>query len=48
LTRALLYPRHDLAKAYGFTDTDGSQPEVWRYMADEEAGVPGLDPQKYR
>lgn len=38
----------ELAKAYGFTDTDGSRPDVWRYMADEQAGVPGLDPQKYR
>jgi NAD(P)-dependent dehydrogenase (short-subunit alcohol dehydrogenase family) len=28
----------DLARHYGFTDVDGSRPEVWRYMADVEAG----------
>ena len=27
-----------LASAYGFTDVDGSRPDVWRYMADDEAG----------
>jgi NAD(P)-dependent dehydrogenase (short-subunit alcohol dehydrogenase family) len=31
----------ELAEEYGFTDVDGSQPDVWRYMADDEAG---LDP----
>jgi len=28
-----------LAIHYGVTDIDGSQPQVWRYMADEEAGT---------
>jgi NAD(P)-dependent dehydrogenase (short-subunit alcohol dehydrogenase family) len=28
----------ELAQAYGFTDVDGSRPDVWRYMADDEAG----------
>lgn len=31
----------ELAKIYGFTDTDGSQPDAWRYMAEvQEAGKP--------
>ena len=30
-----------LATEYGFTDVDGSRPDVWRYMEDDEAG---LDP----
>jgi len=30
-----------LAKVYGFTDLDGSQPDAWRYMAEvQEAGKP--------
>ncbi len=30
-----------LAKIYGFTDTDGSQPDAWRYMVEvQEAGKP--------
>lgn len=28
-----------LAREYGFTDVDGSQPDVWRYMIDEEKGI---------
>ncbi len=28
-----------LAREYGFTDVDGSQPDVWRYMFDEEKGI---------
>jgi NAD(P)-dependent dehydrogenase (short-subunit alcohol dehydrogenase family) len=28
-----------LAREYGFTDVDGSRPDVWRHMADEERGV---------
>ena len=36
-----------LGRHYGFTDLDGSQPDVWRYMADEEAGRP-VDPAQYR
>jgi NAD(P)-dependent dehydrogenase (short-subunit alcohol dehydrogenase family) len=30
-----------LAKEYGFTDVDGSQPDIWRYI--EEVLEPGLD-----
>lgn len=36
-----------LAKIYGFTDLDGSRPDVWRYMVDEEAGLP-VDAAAYR
>ena len=36
-----------LAREYGFTDIDGSQPDAWGYMADEEAGRAG-DPARYR
>jgi NAD(P)-dependent dehydrogenase (short-subunit alcohol dehydrogenase family) len=36
-----------LAKEYGFTDVDGSRPDVWRYMVDTEAGGEA-DPQDYR
>ena len=36
-----------LAKEYGFTDVDGSQPDVWRYMADTEGGAEA-DPADYR
>jgi NAD(P)-dependent dehydrogenase (short-subunit alcohol dehydrogenase family) len=28
----------ELAADYGFTDVDGSRPEIWRYLADQEAG----------
>ena len=37
-----------LAHEYGFTDVDGSQPDVWRYI--EEVREPGLeaDPADYR
>jgi NAD(P)-dependent dehydrogenase (short-subunit alcohol dehydrogenase family) len=28
-----------LAAVYGFTDVDGSRPDVWRYMEDEERGT---------
>lgn len=30
-----------LAREYGFTDIDGSQPDVWRYMLDCERGTQG-------
>ena len=36
-----------LARIYGFTDVDGSQPDVWRYNEDLEAGI-RADPEKYR
>lgn len=30
-----------LAKVYGFTDLDGSQPDAWRYLPEvQEAGKP--------
>lgn len=36
-----------LAAIYGFTDLDGSQPDVWKYTEDVEAGV-DADPENYR
>jgi NAD(P)-dependent dehydrogenase (short-subunit alcohol dehydrogenase family) len=36
-----------LARVYGFTDTDGSQPDAWRYMLDSEKDKT-VDPEKYR
>jgi NAD(P)-dependent dehydrogenase (short-subunit alcohol dehydrogenase family) len=31
----------DLAKVYGFTDIDGSQPDAWRYLVEvQDAGKP--------
>lgn len=36
-----------LANQYGFTDVDGSQPDVWRYNAATEAGL-RADPDRYR
>ena len=33
--------RGGLAKEYGFTDLDGSQPDAWRYMVEvQDAGKP--------
>jgi NAD(P)-dependent dehydrogenase (short-subunit alcohol dehydrogenase family) len=29
----------ELAQVYGFTDVDGSRPDVWRFMAETEQGV---------
>jgi NAD(P)-dependent dehydrogenase (short-subunit alcohol dehydrogenase family) len=38
----------ELAREYGFTDVDGSQPDCWRYMVEvQEAGRPA-DPTGYR
>ena len=38
----------ELAREYGFTDLDGSQPDCWRYLVGvEEAGLPA-DPTGYR
>ncbi len=37
----------ELARAYGFTDLDGSRPDVWRYMDDRERGR-DPDPEDYR
>lgn len=36
-----------LAREYGFTDVDGSRPDVWRYMGDTEDGGEA-DPADYR
>ena len=36
-----------LALEYGFTDIDGSRPDVWRYMEDDDARL-APDPEKYR
>jgi NAD(P)-dependent dehydrogenase (short-subunit alcohol dehydrogenase family) len=37
----------ELARVYGFTDTDGTRPDVWRYMSDEAADRP-VDLAHYR
>lgn len=38
----------ELARHYGFTDTDGSQPDAWRYVVEvQDAGKPA-DAQGYR
>jgi NAD(P)-dependent dehydrogenase (short-subunit alcohol dehydrogenase family) len=38
----------ELAREYGFTDLDGSQPEAWRYIVEvQDAGLPA-DPTGYR
>jgi NAD(P)-dependent dehydrogenase (short-subunit alcohol dehydrogenase family) len=37
-----------LAAEYGFTDIDGSRPDVWRYEHDIEAGGHNLNPNDYR
>jgi NAD(P)-dependent dehydrogenase (short-subunit alcohol dehydrogenase family) len=38
----------ELARDYGFTDVDGSQPDCWRYLVEvQEAGLPA-DPTGYR
>jgi NAD(P)-dependent dehydrogenase (short-subunit alcohol dehydrogenase family) len=38
----------ELAEAYGFTDVDGSQPQVWRYIADSRDRDEPPDPDDYR
>ena len=37
-----------LAAEYGFTDLDGSRPDVWRYMEAVENGREDVDPRDYR
>ena len=38
----------ELAREYGYTDVDGSQPDCWRYLVEvQEAGLPA-DPTGYR
>jgi NAD(P)-dependent dehydrogenase (short-subunit alcohol dehydrogenase family) len=40
-TRAVAVERAALAKVYGFTDLDGSQPDAWRYVVEvQDAGKP--------
>jgi hypothetical protein len=42
------YSAGGLAREYGFTDLDGSQPDCWRYMVEvQDAGRPP-DPSGYR
>lgn len=37
-----------LAAEYGFTDVDGSRPDVWRYIQAVEHGDRDVDPDEYR
>jgi len=38
----------ELAAEYGFTDVDGSRPDVWSYERAVERGDPNADPNDYR
>ncbi|WP_219461402.1 SDR family oxidoreductase [Nonomuraea rhizosphaerae] len=38
----------ELAQVYGFTDVDGTRPDVWRYMAEVLEGGKQADPSEYR
>lgn len=37
-----------LARAYGFTDIDGSRPDAWRYMIESQEAVEPVDAAAYR
>jgi len=37
-----------LANEYGFTDVDGSRPDVWRYIQTVESGDPEANPSDFR
>ncbi|HEX2132990.1 MAG TPA: short-chain dehydrogenase, partial [Actinophytocola sp.] len=37
-----------LARVYGFTDTDGSRPDAWRYIAEVESQGKPADATGYR
>lgn len=37
-----------LAREYGFTDLDGSQPDCWRYLVEVQEAGPAPDPTGYR
>ena len=37
-----------LAKVYGFTDVDGSQPDVWRYIEEVQETGREADMSQYR
>jgi NAD(P)-dependent dehydrogenase (short-subunit alcohol dehydrogenase family) len=38
----------ELAKAYGFTDVDGSQPDCWRYLREVQDAGKAADATGYR
>jgi hypothetical protein len=38
----------ELAGVYGFTDLDGSRPDIWRYTTDAEAAGAEPDVADYR
>jgi NAD(P)-dependent dehydrogenase (short-subunit alcohol dehydrogenase family) len=38
----------EMADAYGFTDLDGSRPQVWRYIEDSRSSDTPPDPEAYR
>ena len=38
----------ELARHYGFSDIDGSRPDIWRYMAEVGAGGTVADRSEYR
>ena len=38
----------ELARAYGFADLDGSQPDVWRYIEDAHDGGRDVNLSDYR
>ena len=38
----------DRPAEYGFTDIDGSRPDVWRYSEAAESGDRDIDPNDYR
>jgi NAD(P)-dependent dehydrogenase (short-subunit alcohol dehydrogenase family) len=37
-----------LAQVYGFTDVDGSRPDIWRYIDEVHEGGLERDPESYR
>ena len=37
-----------LAAEYGFTDLDGSQPQMWRFISEVREGGREADPAEYR
>jgi NAD(P)-dependent dehydrogenase (short-subunit alcohol dehydrogenase family) len=47
IARAVTDTAGELAKEYGFTDVDGSRPDVWRYNEDVDQGL-AVDPNAYR
>jgi hypothetical protein len=38
----------ELARHYGFTDIDGSQPDMWRYIIEVREGGKNADLDDYR